>query len=195
MDVSIEMKGFEKLQTLMDALGPANRIRLNTVGAKALEVEVRRHVARVSAARHASATSLGAKPSGHYRKGMRGIAGHADANGGSVVIPIPGVSRAYHDITITPNGKRYLTIPKHAASYAHTVPELRRRGWKIFRPGEKLCLLGYRRKGDAPVMLYTLTEKAHQKRDRSLLPSQTDCSHIVGTAITNEINRRIANAG
>lgn len=194
MDVAIEIKGFEKLQALMSALGPSNRQRLNAVGAKALEVEVRRHVSRLSAGRHASSASLGAKPSGHYRKGMRGIAGHANANGGEVVIPIAGISRAYHDIIITPNGKKYLTTPKHAAAYAHTVPELKRRGWKIFRPGSKLCLLGYRRKGDEPVMLYALAERAKQKKDPTLLPSQSYCSRIVGTAITNEVNRRLKNA-
>ena len=197
MNVALEMKDFGKLAALMNALGPSNRQRLNAVGAKALEVKVRAHVARVSAGRHGSAGRLGATPTGHYRKGMRGIAGHATSSGGEVVIPIAGISRAYHAITLntpTSGGKKYLTIPKHAAAYGHTVPELKRRGWKIFRPGEKLCLLGYRNKGDKPVMLFTLAKAVHQKQDPSLLPSKAECAGIVSKAMTADINRRLANA-
>ena len=197
MTVSIQMKDFGKLTALMNALGPSNRQRLNAVGAKALEVKVRGHVARISASRHGSAGRLGATPTGHYRKGMRGIAGHATAQGGEVVVPIAGISRAYHDITLTTptkEGKKYLTIPKHAAAYGHTVPELKSRGWKIFRPGKKLCLLGYKNKGDKPVMLFALAEAVRQRQDPSLLPSREQCASIVSQAMTADINRRLADA-
>ena len=197
MTVSLQIQDFGKLTALMNALGPSNRQRLNAVGAKALEVKVRGHVARISAGRHSSAGRLGASPTGHYRKGMRGIAGHATANGGEVVIPIAGISRAFHDITLTTptsEGKKYLTIPKHAAAYGHTVPELKRRGWKIFRPGKSLCLLGYRNKGEKPVMLFALAEAVHQRQDPSLLPSQAECAQVVSSAMTANINRRLANA-
>ena len=197
MNISLQIQDFGKLTALMNALGPSNRQRLNAVGAKALEVKVRSHVARISAGRHSSAGRLGASPTGHYRKGMRGIAGHATANGGEVVIPIAGISRAYHDITLTTptsEGKQFLTIPKHAAAYGHTVPELTRRGWKIFRPGKSLCLLGYRNKGEKPVMLFALAEAVHQRQDPSLLPSQAECAQVVSSAMTADINRRLANA-
>ena len=197
MNVTVEMKDFGKLAALMNALGPSNRRRLNSVGAKALEVKVRAHVARISASRHGSAGSLGATPTGHYRKGMRGIVGHATAQGGEVVIPIAGISRAVHDITLTTptsEGKKFLTIPKHRDSYGHTVPELKSRGWKIFRPGKKLCLLGYKNKGDKPVMLFALAEAVRQKQDPSLLPSQAECAQVVSSAMTSEINRRLADA-
>ena len=197
MTVSLQIQDFGKLTALMNALGPSNRQRLNAVGAKALEVKVRGHVARISASRHGSAGRLSATPTGHYRKGMRGIAGHATAQGGEVVIPIAGIGRAYHDITLTTptrEGKKYLTIPKHAAAYGHTVPELKRRGWKIFRPGKSLCLLGYRNKGEKPVMLFALAEAVRQKQDPSLLPSSEQCASIVSQAMTSEINRRLANA-
>lgn len=197
MNISLQIQDFGKLTALMNALGPSNRQRLNAVGAKALEVKVRSHVARISAGRHSSAGRLGASPTGHYRKGMRGIAGHATAQGGEVVIPIAGISRAFHDITLTTptkEGKKYLTIPKHAAAYGHTVPELKRRGWKIFRPGKSLCLLGYRNKGEKPVMLFALAEAVHQRQDPSLLPSQAECAQVVSSAMTADINRRLANA-
>ena len=203
MNVTVEMKGFEKLTALMNALGPSNRQRLNAVGAKALEVKVRAHVARISSGRHRSAGHLGASPTGHYRKGMRGIAGNATASGGEVVVPIAGISRAYHDIDLsTPTrfGKNYYAIPKHAQSYGHTVAEMRRRGWKIFRPGKKndpnapKILLGYKSKGEKPVTLFILTKHVHQKQDPSLLPTPDTCARVVSEAMTQSINERIRNA-
>ena len=203
MNVQLQIQDFGKLQALMNALGPSNRKRLNAVGAKRLEVEVRRHVARVSAGRHRTAADLGGKQTGHYRKGLRGIAGHATAQGGEVVIPIAGISRAFHDIDLaTPTrfGKSYYAIPKHAQSYGHTVAEMRSRGWKIFRPGKKndpnapKILLGYKSKGEKPVTLFILAKHVHQKQDPSLLPSSSQCASIVSAAMTAEINRRIANA-
>lgn len=200
MNVTVEMKDFGKLTALMNALGPSNRQRLNAVGAKALEVKVRAHVARISASRHGSAGRLGASPTGHYRKGMRGIAGHATAAGGEVVIPIAGISRAYHDIDITTptaNGKKALTIPKRGVAYGHTAQELERRGWTLFtskrHPG---ILFGKKGKGKHAVIraLYSLVKKVHQKQDPSLLPTQSECAQVVSSAMTESINRRIANA-
>ena len=203
MNVQLQIHDFGKLQALMSALGPSNRQRLNAVGAKRLEVEVRRHVSRYMPSRHRTASTLGGKQTGHYLKGLRGIAGHATANGGEVVVPIAGISRAFHDIdlsTPTRYGKNYYAIPKHAKSYGHTVAEMRSRGWKLFRPGKKndpnapKILLGYKSKGEKPVVLYALAKHVHQRQDPSLLPSTSQCASIVSEAMTTEINRRLANA-
>ena len=197
VQVQLQIQDLGKLQAMMNALGPSNRRRLHTVGAKALEVEVRRHVTRYVPARHRTANELGGRQTGHYLKGLRGIAGHATSSGGEVVIPIAGISRAFHDIdlsTPTRYGKNYYAIPKHSASYGHTVAEMRSRGWKIFRPGQKRILLGYKSKGEKPVILFALAKHVHQRQDPSLLPSSSQCASIVSDAMTAEINRRLANA-
>lgn len=200
MNVTVEMKGFEKLTALMNALGPSNRQRLNAVGAKSLEVLIRSHVARISAGRHGSAGRLDATPTGHYRKGLRGIAGNATADGGEVVVPIAGISRAYHDIDLEPVRANRLTIPINAISYGHTVKELGRRGWKFFQ-GKKGhesedILFGYRGKGENRVVkpLFVLKTFVHQGRDPSLLPTEKECSRTVAEAMIESVNRRIRNA-
>ena len=197
MDIAISINGIEKLDALVQSLGPSNRSRLNAVAAKNLEVHVRAHVGRIASTRHGTASALGARPTGHIVKGMRGIVGTSDANGGSVVIPIPGIMRAWGDIdlsTPTRSGRRFLTIPKHAAAYGQTVKSMRLRGWKIFRPGSKNVLLGYRRRGDKPVVLFALASRVHQRRDPTLLPSREECSTVVARAMSDEINRRLAAA-
>lgn len=195
--VQLQMDDLSKLQAMMKALGPSNRRRLNMVGAKRLEVEVRRHVMLYVPARHRTANELGGKQTGHYLKGVRGISGHATQAGGEVVIPIAGISRAFHDIdlsTPTRYGKNFYAIPKHAKSYGYTVAEMRSRGWKIFRPGQKKILLGYKSKGDKPEMLFALAKHIHQRQDPSLLPTQDVCARVVSDAMTTEINRRLSAA-
>ena len=197
MNISLQISDLGKLQAMMNALGPSNRRRLNTVGAKALEVEVRRHVTRYVPARHRTANELGGKATGHYRKGLAGVAGHATAQGGEVVIPIAGISRAFHDIdlsTPTRYGKSFYAIPKHAKSYGHTVGEMKSRGWKIFRPGQKKILLGYKSKGEKPVILFALAKHVHQRQDPTLLPTPESCARVVSDAMTRSINERLANA-
>lgn len=191
----IGMEGVSaKIRALMDAIGPANRIRLNSVGAKALEVKVRRHIAHYAPMKHFTASSLGARRTGHFEKGANRIASDATPEFGRVTIPIPGIGRAYHAIkldTPTATGKRYFTIPKHAAAYGSTVGELRRMGWKIFRPGQKKILLGYRQKGEKPVILFALAERVEQRQDPSLLPTEAECSRTVCEAVKNHINMRL----
>lgn len=197
VNVQLQMDDLGKLQEMMKALGSSNRRRLNTIAAKRLEVEVRRHISRYVPAKHSSAQAVGGRATGHYLKGLRGIAGHATASGGEVVIPIAGISRALHDIdlsTPTRYGKNFYAIPKHAQSYGHTVAEMKSRGWKIFRPGEKKILLGYKNKGDKPVILFALATHVHQRQDHSLLPTPDACSRVVSDAMTRSINERLRNA-
>jgi len=100
-----------------------------------------------------------------------------------IIIPILGIGLAYHDIVLTTptgKGKRYLTVPKHRAAYGHTAAELKMRGWKIFRPGTKECLLGYRQKGDKPEMLFALAEAVKKRMYPRLLPSNTPSSATTG---------------
>ena len=133
----------------------------------------------------------------HIENAIGSVVPHADAAHGEVVIPIAGISRAFHDIRLTTptrNGKNYLTVPCDKESYGHTVDWMRRRGWKIFRPGKAKILLGYKRKGDTPKKLFTLSEGHTLKQDPSLLPTEAEASKIVVKSIATECRRIIRNA-
>jgi hypothetical protein len=193
MTISASFEDY-KLKTLFDALGPSNRQRLLAVGGKQMEVLARSHLGRVAPTRHATADALGAKPTGLIRKGIARTVATATAEYAELTIPIPGIRRAYGTIklsTPTRRGRKFFTIPKHAAAYGQTVETLRRRGWKIFRPGQKQILLGYRRKGDKPVILYSLAKKATLREDPSLLPTRNEFGNAFAGGIKNEIDRRL----
>ena len=197
MKITVNMTDFGKLAALMNKMRPAGRAQLNRVGANAAMARVQRHIHSYARGKHLTAATLGAPPTGHYEKGAAAITANSTADRAEVLIPIPGIGRAYHDIVITAptrNGKRYVTIPKHRAAYGQTVEKLRARGWKIFRPGNKKVLLGYRHKGDEPVILFTLAEAVRQRRDPRLLPSQQDLGNTFAGAIKTEINRVLAKA-
>jgi len=198
ISVTVNTSDFGKLTALLNQMRPAGRARLNRVGANAATAKVQRHIHGYAIGKHFSAAAVGGIPTGHYEKGAAAITSSSSADKAEVVIPIPGISRAFHDINLktpTKYGKNYLTIAKHRDSYGHTVTELKARGWKIFRPGKKLCLLGYRKKGDKPVMLYSLAKAVRQKQDPKLLPSMAEIAQTFTTAQKLEINRILKKAG
>ena len=197
MEVKLRVDGMGKLNAFMRTLQPSSRANLHTVGANALSDHVRRHLRAIAPSRHATADRLGGRRTMHIENSIGSVVPHADAAHGEVVIPIAGIGRAYHDINLTTptrNGKKFLTVPCDKDSYGHTVDWMRRRGWKIFRPGKAKILLGYKRKGDKPRKLFTLSNGHTLKQDPSLLPTQAEASSIVVRSIATECRRIIRNA-
>jgi len=198
VNITVDMSDFGKLAALTAKMRPAGRSQLNRVGVYAAMATVKRHIHGYAMGKHFSATRLGASPTGHYEKGAAAISCNANADMAEVIIPIPGIGLAYHDIVITTptgKGKNYVTIPKHRDAYGHTVAELKARGWKIFRPGDKKCLLGYRRKGEKPVMLYTLAEEVKKRKDTRLLPAKEELGRVFARSQADEIRRVMRKAG
>ena len=192
MKIDVQMSDFGKLSALLRVVGPAGRRRLYEVGTYAAANLVRRHLRTISFQRHFTAQTLGASPTGHYDVSRHPITPRVVGDVGEIEIKIPGIGRARYDIRLTTptrHGKKYLTIPKHAAAYGKTVETLRRRGWKIIRPGDKKILLGYRRKGDKPVVLFALAEKADMRKDPSLLPTDAAIGAEANSAMAGEVRR------
>ena len=197
MEVKLRVDGMGKLNAFMRTLQPASRAHLHQVGANSLSDHVRRHLRSVAPSRHATAERLGGRRTMHIENAIGSVVPHADAAHGEVVIPIAGIGRAYHDINLTTptrNGKKFLTVPCDAESYGQTVEWMRQRGWKIFRPGKAKILLGYKRKGDKPKKLFTLSSGHTLKKDPWLLPLPKTATATVVRAIATECKRIIANA-
>lgn len=156
------------LGDLIASIGPASRHLLYSAAANAVRVLVRSHVSAEAASRHNSAAAVGGTRTGHLSKGARAITFTADDRHGEVVIPIPGISRAYHDLEIVPMNSRALTIPVSGVSYGHRAAELAALGWQIFRPKGKDSLFGTRE--GKTVCLYALKKRVRQQQDPTLLP-------------------------
>ncbi len=181
-----------RLDALLGALSSGNKHRtpLLETATRGVQRAVSRHIERMGTTRHRTANSLGAEPTGHYERAAADVTSEVDGNVGVVTIPIAGISRAFHEVTIRPGpGKKALTIPIAAESYGVRVVEMQSAGWSIFRPpakGAKMTSRDPRRfseyknilmgsaGGGAPVPLYALVAVVRQPQDRTLLPSDEE---------------------
>ena len=175
MTFAVEIK-HDGLQRILDVVGPAGRAKLSEAGAYSLYVSVMRHVHDYARTHNATATRLGAQPTGHFEEAVDSITYGPDGNGAAVTIPIPGFSRVFRSLTITPKNARALTIPVNAISYGRRAGEMRHLGFTLFKLGKKEggengVLYGYRDGDDHVTPLYALRKRVPLPQDRSMLPS------------------------
>jgi len=176
-----------RLQRILADVGPKTRHAIFGVGANALKIEVRAHLRREASRRHATATRLGAPPTHHLTKGAARVTSHSGPNGAEVHVPIAGISRAFHDLTILPTHSSELTIPVAAAAYGHRVRELVRMGWNVFRPKGHDIIMGRHGKDEEPTTLYALRKSVTVRQDRTLLPSDARVSQVINQAVYRAI--------
>lgn len=189
----------ESLTRFMQQLKGAGRHELFAAAGEAVQTLINRYLKHVVApTHHKTADRLGATPTGHYETPSRF---HATSSYAEIIIPIPGISRAFKNIVITPKKAPFLTLPLNAVSYGKRAAEVRRIGWMLFRPPAKGAhktesgkfdryqdiLMGS--KDGETVPLYLLKKRVHQKQDRSLLPSDAAISQTAGAAMLSVIRK------
>ena len=170
-----------------------DRHNLFSAAANAVSNLVRKHVARESQMRHSSASRLGAQPTGHLEKGARAVTFAASPERGEVIIPIPGASRAFRDVTITPQGRSALTLPIDHRAYGRRAAEMESLGWKLFmRRGKSARGILFGERDGETVPLYVLKKRVTQRQDRSLLPSDPEIIRTASKAILDWVGRPAA---
>ena len=202
MKVEVTITKSEKLDLLIRALSPEARTDLNAVAADAVAEFIGAHVRAYSGSKHGTATAFGAPPTRHYEDGANAISSSADADSGTVRIPIPGISRAWGDEEIRPGaGKKYLTIPARSGApevYGKTVAILRGLGWSFASgrrgtPQEKLLFGRFEGEKESKVM-FILKESVVQRQDPSLLPTKEEISDCAGRAVLKRVRDIIGKA-
>lgn len=117
--------------------------------------------------------SSGLNPNGKHYDANKIYDGPVTTDNIAIDIGIPGISRAYHDITITPTNGKFLTIPVNPIAYGYRVRDLESQGYNIFRPKGK-NVLGYSDADNTFVALYALCTSVFQPQDPSLLPTDEE---------------------
>lgn len=169
ISISVDSSRVEpRLRALAAELG--NGATASRNGADNVVALIRTHLAGLAGSRHATAAKLGASPTGHIRA-QACRREHADANGATISVGIPGIGRAFRDIEIAPRRASALTIPVHRLAYGRTVYEVSR-DRSVFRPKGK-NYLATTEDGKLTV-LYLLRTRVRQPRDPSLLPTRED---------------------
>ena len=195
MKVEIQVQQSKIPDALIRALSPDARRDLHAAAAEAVAEFVGAHVRAYSGSKHGTATAFGAPPTRHYEDGANAISSSADADAGTVRIPIPGISRAWGDVEIRPGaGKKYLTIPARSGApevYGKTVAILRGLGWSFASgrrgtPQEKL-LFGRSQDQKESRVMFILKESVTQRRDPSLMPEQAEIARRAGDAVVRRM--------
>ena len=175
-----------------DVAKPEMRHNLFSLAASAVSTLIDRYLRRIAPTRHKTADRLGASRTGHLE---RNTSFHATSEYAEVIIPIPGISRAFKDLSIKPKDKLFLTLPIASQSYGKTTKEMRSLGWMLFRPPAKGAHKTSEKKyseyqdlllGNLPdekaVPLYLLKKRVEQRQDRTLLPSDAEMDESIAHA-------------
>lgn len=85
-----------------------------------------------------------------------------------VVVDVPGVTRAYKDLTIRPVKARHLAIPLHRSAYGLKPKDVEGLFYTKNRSGTEMLA---KTQGGSLVVMYILKDVVHQRRDPSLMPS------------------------
>ncbi|MBO4709468.1 MAG: hypothetical protein J5727_06805 [Kiritimatiellae bacterium] len=195
MKVEISIRQSTVPDALIRSLSPSARTDLHAVAAETVAEFVGAHIRSYAGRKHTTAQAFGASPTRHYEDGAAAISTSADASAGTVTIPIPGISRAWGDVTIRPGpGKSKLTIPAKSGApevYGKTVKILKGLGWKFASgrrgtPQEKL-LFGRRDGEKESRVMFVLKESVTQRRDPSLLPTQDEIADCAGKAVVRRV--------
>lgn len=149
---------------------------------------VQDHVLAAAGARHRTASRLGAMPTGHLSEGAANIRMEKEGSRAVVVVPIPGITRAFGDLHIRPQNAKALTIPINAVAYGVRAPELAARGWDLFtlsgKQGPGAGVLFGRKAGEgSTVALYLLRTSADIPQDRGLMPSDEEMGEAMAYGV------------
>ena len=176
------------LRRVRDTLRDTRKINMGI--AKAAERLTIRHIAAEQPKRHKTAERLGARPTKAIND--KKVTSDYDSAGATVSIGGVAFSRVFHDVTIKPKNGRFLTIPVDAEAYGKRVDELKREGFKFFRPKKQEKHLLWAKKPDGKAKpMYLLVRSVTQRQDRTLLPSDAAYIKVAGDSIRNLINREL----
>jgi len=160
-----------QLDAISRRLEPSSRAELHREIAAEISETVRGHLRRYALAHHATASRLGARPTGNLEDARVDAA--SDSSGATVTVAALGIRRALGPVTIRPRTKAALTIPVTALAYGRSVAYLKNHGYDIFRPKGK-NYLAYKEnpKSQFSTVLYILAKQATLKHEPDLLPSR-----------------------
>ena len=209
--VSIKVEGVEQVKAALGAAftPSARRDMMEDIGFQ-VQNKTADHIAKASKDRHKTADRLGAPPSGFlefapgrvrsegmfpHDDGKRGFIEPRDTTESSVDIVVgntPGLSRAFHDLVITPKNKKALTIPINAVSYAKSVKKVKAEGYKIHREGR---VLKGGKGGGETIPLYVLCGRVTVPQDRGLLPLEEKIADWAAEAAEGFMDSKIMDHG
>lgn len=174
---NLDLRGIDRIREKMDPTTLAKS------GATALEIVVQDHISALNLHKTRdwldSRSQTRARPTGYFRDRAGDVYLRTGGGKSSVVVPIPGISRAFHALEIAPRTAGALTVPLNSIAYGKRVGELRAEGWRIFRGRGRARRVLFGAYNGEVRGLYALLSRVRVPQDRSLLPSDQQISAAV----------------
>ena len=174
---NLDLRGIDRIREKID------NSKFAEAGASSLAPTVRRHLLALNLHRTRdwlnSRSQTRAKPTQHFRKGAAAVYIKTGNGEASVVVPIPGISRAFKTLEIAPRTASILTIPINSIAYGKRAGELRAEGWKLFRGKGKGKHILFGAYNGERLGLDALKDRVRVPQDRSLLPSDQQVNAAV----------------
>ena len=126
--------------------------------------------------------------SNHYnpKKVTNGSNNNGQKVSGEIVIDVPGITRAYRDLHISPKNSKHLTIPLHRLAYGKRATEFSDLFVVTKKNGKKFLA---QKNAGSLVFMYYLANAVHQKRDKRLLPNDETYANNIFSRINVYLNR------
>lgn len=182
----VDTHGLDRLREKIDPT------KFAEAGASALAPVVRRHL--LALRRHKTRDWLDARSqtaaqaTQHFRKGAAAVYIQTGAGEATVVVPIPGITRAFKTLEIAPRAAGALTVPVNSIAYGKRVGELRAEGWRIFRGKGRARRVLFGSYNGEVRGLYALLKHVRVPQDRTLLPSDAQIGAAVQRGAQSYIN-------
>lgn len=90
------------------------------------------------------------------------------AEGTEVIVDVPGVTRAYHDMNIKPVHAQHLAIPLHRSAYGIKPTEIPNLFYTKNKAGTEMLA---KTEGGALVVMYILKDSVFQRQDPTIMPT------------------------
>lgn len=100
---------------------------------------------------------------------------------GEIEIDVPGITRAYGDLTIRPRFRKWLTIPMHQSAYGKKAEDFNDLFVKTKKDGRRYLV---QKQGGHLTYLFRLVKQAFQRRDKGLMPSDNTFAKNIVSRIT-----------
>ena len=182
----VETRGIDRIREKMDPTALAE------AGVSTLAPTVRRHLLALNLHRTRdwlnSRSQTRAQPTQHFRKGAAAVYIQTGKGEASVVVPIPGITRAFKTLEIAPRMAGALTIPINSIAYGKRAGELQAEGWRLFRGNGRARRILFGAYDGEVRGLYALMSHVRIPQDRSLLPSDQQIASAVQRGAQSYIN-------
>lgn len=189
MNIDVEEKlGAGLSQVAAGLTDPERQEVSETMGAGVRSLIVR-HLSDLAASRHTTAEKLGASPTGYIRDLAdnfdQSSTVEVDADGVSLHMRHPVLSRALHDVTILPR-KQFLVIPMNAIAYGRRPGEFAKNYFMRGRSAKPIP-------DDRPAWL--LVRSVTQRRDPTLLPTLDQMTTAAAKAAGGKLRELLIRRG